>query len=335
MCGVIAEGVVNVRKLKLEDVAKHAGVSPTTVSRVLNNRGSISEKTRKNVNDAIEYLGYYPNEVARSLHGSKTNLIGVLLPNVSNPFYGEIATELENELAKHKYKVLLCNTNNDLEKETNYLKMLLSNQVDGIITGSRNFPSEIYQKANLAIVAIDRFVSSEVPNVRSDNYMGACLATEYLIEKKCKKIALFTGSPEGEIKKGDYRAQGYLDTINKHNREALVFMVSFDADETYQRKKVAECLDLHPDLDGIFATGDILAGIVNSIARKKNKEPEIVGYDGTEAFLSFCGNVSTIRQPVKEMAKVATDVIMDIIADEFTDEKREFVLPVSFVERSY
>lgn len=323
------------KKLKLEDVAERAGVSPTTVSRILNDRGSISDKTRKKVNDAIEELGYFPNEIARSLYGNKTNLIGVLLPNVSNPFYGELATEIEEVLSKHGYKILLCNTNNDLEKETEYLKMLLANQVDGIITGSRNFPSAIYQKTNLAIVSLDRFVSSEVPNVRSDNYAGACLATEYLLRRNCKEIALFVGSPEGEIKRGDHRAKGYMDTMKAHNRETLVFKVSFDADEAYQREKVGECLELHPDIDGAFATGDMLAGIVNTVSRQKGKEIEIVGYDGTDAFLSFCGNVSTIRQPVKEMAKVAVDVILGIIAGSYQEEKREHVLPVRLIERSY
>jgi len=89
-----------------------------------------------------------------------------------NPFSGEMTTKLENLLAKKNYKVLICNTQNNLEKETNYLKMLLANQVDGIIVGSHNEPSAIYQQARLPIVSIDRYVSDKVPIVRSDNYNG-------------------------------------------------------------------------------------------------------------------------------------------------------------------
>ena len=322
-------------KVRLEDVAEYANVSPTTVSRVLNDRGPISDKTRKKVNDAIEELGYFPNEIARSLYGNKSNLIGVLFPNVSNPFYSEMVTELEKILADMDYKVLLCNTYNNLEKETKYLKMLLSNQVDGIIVGSRNHPSEIYQKANLPIVAIDRFVSSEVPNVRSDNYQGACLATEYLLNKNCQKIVLFTGSPEEEIKRGDNRLKGYVDTITKNKREPFIFQVSFDEDDIFQKRKVKEYLDGHPDIDGAFATGDTLAGILNTAARQRVQKIEIVGYDGTDTFLNFCGDISTIKQPIKEMAQAAIDVMLDIVAGNYQGKNREIILPIQLIEKKY
>ena len=322
-------------KVRLEDVAEYADVSPTTVSRVLNNRGSISDKTRKKVNDAIEELGYFPNEIARSLYGNKTKIIGVLFPNVTNPFYGEMVTEIEKILASKGYKVLICNTNNNLEKETTYLKMLLSNQVDGIIVGSRNHPSEIYQKANLPIVAIDRFVSNRVPIVRSDNYKGACLATEYLLSKNCKKIVLFTGSPEEEIKRGDYRIKGYLDTLKNHNHESFILKVSFDEDVDFQKRKVNEYLDLHPDIDGAFATGDTLAGIVNTLSCQRNKKIEIVGYDGTDTFLNFCGDISTIKQPIKEMAQVAIDIMLEAFSGSYPDESSEFILPVTLIKKIY
>ena len=322
-------------KVRLEDVAEYANVSPTTVSRVLNNRGPISDKTRKKVNDAIDELGYFPNEIARSLYGNKSNLVGVLFPNVSNPFYSEMVTELEKILSEMGYKVLLCNTYNNLEKETKYLKMLLSNQVDGIIVGSRNHPSEIYQKANLPIVAIDRFVSSEVPNVRSDNYHGACLATEYLLKKNCQKIVLFTGSPEEELKRGDDRVKGHIDTLTKNHRESFIFQVSFDEDEEFQKRKVKEYLAEHPDIDGAFATGDTLAGILNTMACQKGKNIEIVGYDGTDTFLNFCGDISTIRQPIKEMAQAAIDVMLDILDGNYQGKNREIIFPIQLIEKKY
>jgi LacI family sucrose operon transcriptional repressor len=322
-------------KIKLEDVAKFAGVSPTTVSRVLNNRGSISQKTRDKVNEAIEELGYFPNEIARSLHGNKTKLIGILFPNISNPFYGEMVNELERILAEKDYKVLICNTNNNADKETRYLKMLLANQVDGIIVGSRNLPSEIYQKANLPIVSIDRFVSEKVPIVRSDNYAGACLATKYLIDKKCKKIALFTGSQKEEILRGDARIKGYQDTIKEFGYQSYIFEVSFDEKEEVQKIKVSEYLEQNPDIDGVFATGDTLAGIISTIVNQEKKEIEIVGYDGTNTFLNFCGNISTIKQPIEEMAQIAINVMLEIIGGNIHGENQEFVLPVELKERIY
>ncbi|MCL2199221.1 MAG: LacI family transcriptional regulator [Defluviitaleaceae bacterium] len=322
-------------KVKLGDVAKKAGVSLTTVSRVLNNRGYISKETRKKVNDAMEELNYFPNEIARSLFGNKTNFVGLLFPNVTNPFYGEIVSELESTLASRGYKSLICNTYNNEEKESNYLKMVLANQVDGIIVGSRNRPSSIYQSANLPIVAIDRFVSSKVPIVRSDNYGGACLATEYLIEKECKNIVHFTGSSEEEIKKCDLRMQGYIDTMLKYGKTPRVMKASFDEDEVYQRCKVADYLSASPEIDGAFAAGDTLAGIIYACCKQKGIDMEIVGYDGASMFTGLCGGVSTIRQPIKKMARLATDILLDAIAGTYQEYDSEHVLPVELIKRSY
>jgi len=248
-------------KIKLEDVAKLAGVSPTTVSRVINNRGSISEKTRDKVSKAMDDLNYYPNEIARSLFVQKTNSIGILFPTLSDPFFGELATRIEQQLAAYNYKVLICNTNNHLEYETKYLRMLLANQVDGIIVGSHNTPSEIYQTANLPIVAIDRFVSTKVPNIRSDNYQGACLATQHLIDKGCKNIAILSGSNSLDVQYGDLRIKGYLDTIKNHQTRDYIHFVQFEQQIDIQKKETIHFLESYPEVDGVFATGDVLAGL--------------------------------------------------------------------------
>ncbi len=125
-------------KPKIEDVAKLAGVSPTTVSRVLNNRGYISEKTKTKVEAAMQELNYFPNDVARSLFNKRSHLIGLILPTTANPFFGELTFHIENYCAANGYKVLLCNSLNQVDKEERYLEMLLRNQVDGIIVGTHN-----------------------------------------------------------------------------------------------------------------------------------------------------------------------------------------------------
>ncbi|MCL1996994.1 MAG: LacI family transcriptional regulator [Defluviitaleaceae bacterium] len=321
-------------KAKLGDVAKHAGVSPTTVSRALNNRGYMSDKTKERINKAMQELNYFPNEVARSLHGGKTNLVGLLFPNVTNPFYGEIVTEIENALGQRGYKSLLCNTYNNPKQEEQYLNMLLANQVDGIIVGSRTKPSNVYQKANLAVVAIDRIISAKVPIVRSDNYAGACLATQYLIDQKFKRIALFTGSSKEEIEKGDLRVEGYIDTTKKHNLPQTICHIDFEQEDMYQKQRVLQFLTQNPKTDAIFATGDVLAGIVQGCTQDLGLKIAIVGYDGSKVFQNLCTNISTIRQPIEDMAKLAVDLTLDAIAGNFQKENKEFVLPVSLIKRS-
>jgi LacI family sucrose operon transcriptional repressor len=118
-------------KPKIQDVARLAGVSTTTVSRVLNNRGYISEETREKVNKAMKELNYFPNDVARSLFNKRTNLIGVILPTVSNPFFGELTFYIENICNSLGYKILLCNSLDNIDNEEKYLEMLMRNQVDG------------------------------------------------------------------------------------------------------------------------------------------------------------------------------------------------------------
>ncbi|MCL2279226.1 MAG: LacI family transcriptional regulator [Oscillospiraceae bacterium] len=322
-------------KVKLGDVAKQAGVSPTTVSRVLNNRGYISEETKTKVRDAMDTLNYFPNEVARSLFGNKTNLVGLLFPNVTNPFYGEMVSELESILSSQGYKALICNTFNNEKKEEEYLRMLLANQVDGIIVGSRNRPCDIYQSTNLPIVAIDRFVSEKIPIIRSDNYTGACLASEYLHEANCRNIVHVTGSTTQEMEKGDMRLRGYIDTMLKLEREPQIFQVGFDEDDDYQRLKVDEFLNLNPDTDGVFAAGDTLAGIINTCAKRKSLDIEIVGYDGTSTFLNLCGGISTIHQPINEMASIAVETLLGAISGVYCEDNKEYVLPVTFIKRRY
>ena len=323
-----------VKKIKLEDVAAAAGVSPTTVSRVLNNRGYISGKTRKRVEDAMDEAGYVPNEVARSLFASKTNIVGIIFPNTVNAFYGEMVTRLENYLSQEGYKVLLCNTDDEPEKEKEHLKMLQSSQVDGLIVGSRNNPGEVYSKAYRAIVSIDRYISDKAPNIRSDNYQGAMLAAEYLLKKECRQMALFVGSPPDELVRGDLRMKGFLDALLKHNRQATVCPVGFDKSEDIQRQLISRHLEERPDIDGIFATGDTLAAIINSTALQKNRHIEIVGFDGTKTFTTLCPHISTIAQPINDIAKTAVHVLTKMMAGQYKGIKDEYILPVKLIERT-
>ena len=155
--------------VKLTDVAAKAGCSVTTVSRVINNYGYISQKTRKKVHEAMKELNYQPNSVARSLQGKKTKLIGLIFPDVSNPFFGELVSKIEDQLFKHGYKTILCNAGNDKEKERTYLQMLMANQVDGIIAGAHNLGIEEYfDKGGVTIIEWAEMIEDVLPLERLD-----------------------------------------------------------------------------------------------------------------------------------------------------------------------
>ena len=175
---------------KLTDVAKLAGVSPTTVSRVINKKGYLSEKTIQKVNEAMRELGYKPNNLARSLQGKSAKLIGLIFPNISNVFYAELIDKLEHQLFKNGYKTIICNSEHDSEKEREYIEMLEANQVDGIISGSHNLGIEDYNRVTAPIISFDRNLSPDIPVVSSDNYAGGVLAAQTLVKTGAQSIIM-------------------------------------------------------------------------------------------------------------------------------------------------
>lgn len=202
--------------IKLTDVAKKAGVSPTTVSRVINNYGSLSQKTIDKVQAAMEELNYQPNSLARSLQGKNTQLIGVIFPTVSNPFFGELVDKLETTLFEQGYKTILCNSANNKEKERAYINMLAANRVDGIIAGAHNLGIKEYENIGLPIVSFDRYLSESIPIIGSDNFRGGYLATENLYLRGCRKIGILTGSLKSSSPTNG-RLEGYEQFLQKKN----------------------------------------------------------------------------------------------------------------------
>src|SRR5699024_6477494 len=317
-------------KPKLDDVAKLANVSKTTVSRVLNKRGYLSQETIDKVYDAMEKLNYQPNTVARQLYNKKTNIIGLLFPAVSNPFFGELVEELEKKLYSQGYKVIIGNSMNDPEKEKNYLNQLLSNQVDGLIVGTHNQNIQQYQNENLPIVAIDRIMNQDIPVIESDNYSGGKQATERLIQKGAKKIIHTTG-PDTLDTPANRRREAYEETMTYHGLQPIHDSVDFNISYTEKTGIFNQIFIDHPDVDGVFASNDVDALLIMQIAKKFNKNiPEdlfIVGYDGSKIMRNMFPNLTTIVQPIEEIANKALEVLN--LRLEKQETLSEYILPVS------
>ena len=200
---------------KLTDVAKLAGVSPTTVSRVINKKGYLSEKTIQKVNEAMRELGYKPNNLARSLQGKSAKLIGLIFPNISNVFYAELIDKLEHQLFKNGYKTIICNSEHDSEKEREYIEMLEANQVDGIISGSHNLGIEDYNRVTAPIISFDRNLSPDIPVVSSDNYAGGVLAAQtFSQDRRPVHIIMITGNDNSNSPTG-LRHAGFASVLSK------------------------------------------------------------------------------------------------------------------------
>lgn len=325
---------------KITDVAKKAGVSVTTVSRVLNNRGYISEETRKKVFQAMKDINYKPNELARSLYKKKSNMIGLIVPIVSHPFFAELSFHLEHYAYNKGYKLLLCNSNRDITKEKKYIEMLKMHQVEGIIMGSHVLEVEEYLNLDLPIVAFDRTLSNNIPIVSSDNVMGGKLASGLLIKKKCTNLVYIYGGIDGPHHKSllaSERYQGFLDGVNlsKNDQISLSTHELNTSDTEEMVNEIINFLKTNSNIDGVFASSDIIAATVIRACHRLNKkipnEIKIIGYDNIELSALISPSLTTINQPIKKMSELT----IELLSQQIKGEKVSMVnsVPVTLIER--
>lgn len=314
---------------KLEDVAAAAGVSKTTVSRVLNHRGYLSEKTIAKVQKAMQELDYRPNIIAQQLYKQRTDLVGMIFPTVDNPFFSQLEAEMERQLYRNGYKVLIGNSQNDPAKEENYLQQLLTHQVDGLIVGTQNRGLIGYQHANLPVVAIDQVVGKNIPVVSSDNYQGGLLATQRLLDDGCRHI-IHTNGPLGLDTPTQKRREAYEHLMTKNNLPAITYHLDFNISTIDKERVFRRIFEEHPEVDGIFAANDTDASTIINLASEYGKRiPEdlkIVGYDGSNVTRLLLPGLTTIQQPIDEMADLAVQLLQARINGQ---NVKSVVLPVT------
>ncbi|WP_130859077.1 LacI family DNA-binding transcriptional regulator [Gracilibacillus phocaeensis] len=306
----------------IKDVAKKAGVSVTTVSRVINNRGYISKETRTKVDQAMIELDYFPNQIARALQQNQSYVIGVLVPDSSHPFFAELVKIIETSAHQANYKILLCNSGGDANKEAKYISLLRENRVDGIVMCSHSLEIEEYQKVNLPIVSFDRIISNNIPYIGSDNFRGGEMATQHLIDKGCQQLLHISGTlDEGFLT--NRRTDAFKLTCMKHEIPFHIVegernQMSFDYYMDFIEKEISQHLS---SVDGVFCSSDLAAYALYTYAVNSDiKVPDdlkIIGYD-YHAFTRILQDpkITTIAQPIQRMAKVICATIIRMIEDE-------------------
>ncbi|KAF1297809.1 LacI family transcriptional regulator [Enterococcus sp. JM4C] len=321
--------------VKLTDVAKKAGVSPTTVSRVINNYGSLSQKTIDKVNLAMKELNYQPNSLARSLQGKNTQLIGLIFPTVAHPFFGELVERIESKLFDLGYRAILCDSANNKEKERHYLNMLAANKVDGIIAGAHNLGISEYEDIELPIVSFDRYLADNIPIIGSDNFQGGYLATETLYMRGARKIAMLTGSQESDSPT-NYRLNGYLKFLEEQQLEPKVFHLQSTARSTTLKNLEIKRILESEEIDSLFCTDDLTAILAyNQCQQLGIKVPEqlkIIGYDGTKFVQNYFPQLSTIAQPLADYAEILVDLLLQRIQVPDKPLEKNYLLPVKLIQ---
>jgi len=313
----------------MNDVAKLAGVSVGSVSNVLNGV-NVKPSTLKKVTKAVEKLQYEPNNLARSFKMNQTNTIALVLPSIWHPFFSSIAFYVEQIAEKTGYHVFLCNSNNNIETEVNYIEMLRKNKVDGIIAITYS-DIDSYVEGGLPFVSIDRHFNEDISIVSSDNYGGGRLAAKTLIEKGSKNL-LFVGSHNIVSNETMRRREGFESYCKEKNVECQII----DLLEPHNdfRKELKRAMQIYPDIDGIFAINDFVAldiiEILSSLGKEVLTDYQLIGFDGVKMSLERDYQVSTIVQPTEDIANNAFELLIKKIKD--PNYHNQIILPVQFME---
>ena len=314
----------------MKDVAALAKVGVGTVSRVLNSSGSVKESTRRKVEAAMKELNYIPNAYARGLKMNKTNTVALIIPTIWHPFFSEFAYYVESNLAKHKYKMLLCNSDVSSDKELEYIQMVQENKVDGII-GITYSDLDNFVSSHLPFVTIDRHFKEETVCVTSDNFHAGQLAVEKLVEKGCHKLG-YIGTHSRFPTETTKRRNGF----EKQAKQSGIPYAIYDGQDPVieLKQEIRTFFEENPDVDGIFAHTDFIAldilEVLEEMKRNVPEEVQIIGCDGIKMESGRRQIVSTIRQPVDLMAKAAVEKIIQVIDGESVRTK--ITLPVHYVE---
>ena len=317
----------------MADVAKEAGVALGTVSRVVNGE-QVGEAFREKVLAAIDRLGYKYNSSGRALRTDETNTVAVIMPNADNPFFGLLIHHICLALGKRKCRMLLCLTENDRARETELIQMAQQNRVDGII--SLTYNPDLVIPENIPLVTIDRFFSVSVPCIAADNFSGGVMAAKKLRELGCTRVAFLRAASElpTEPKK---RKDGFVSACVEMG---LPFEVKAIVEEKDSFSEFDRFLQEHMsggrlEFDGLFIGTDSLAWIIIKKLRELGvrvpEDVQVIGFDGIRMFGNQEYAVSTIVQPVAEIAETC---VHTVLSRHFSNVPSLIILPVSYAKGS-
>ena len=304
------------------DVAALAEVSTATVSRVVNNSGYVDPVLVDRVNTAIKKLKYQPNLVARAFRTQATSVIALVIPDIENQFFTSICRGLEDAAIEAGYSVMICNTDEDIEKENEYLAMLASQNVAGIVispVSSKYTDVQVVLDRNIQIVSVGRTLPIKADSVHVDNRKGGHLATSHLIESGYKKIACITG--ERGTSSAEERLLGYKDALSEAAIEIdNSFQIYTDFKDRGGYDGVKKLLSLTNPPDAIFTTNNrMTAGAFQALKELKVQVPEkvgLIGFDEIPWGDIVTPSISTVSQPTRQMGMAAAKKLLSRLNSE-------------------
>ena len=319
------------------DVAREAGVSMATVSRVVNGNKNVKENTRKKVLEVIDRLDYRPNAVARGLASKRTTTVGVVIPDITNTYFAALAKGIDDIAEMYKYNIVLANSDEDDEKEVAVVNTLFSKQVDGIIFMgyhlTEKIRSEFSRSRTPVVLAGTVDVEHQLPSVNIDYKNATADAVRHLL-KHNKKIAFVSGPLVDDIN-GKIRLVGYKDALKEagvNYSEGLVFESKYRYDDGYA---LAERLVSSKATAAIVTGDELAAGLLNGLADHGISVPEdfeIITSDDSQIARFTRPSLTTIAQPLYDLGAISMRMLTKIMHKEELEE-REVLLPHGLTER--
>lgn len=326
--------------LTVYDIAKMAGVSVATVSRVLNNSDRVAESTKEKIKTIIDKYDFKPNEVARSLCKKETKLIGSVLPDITNPYYSMVVLEAERYALKRGYTMSICNTFCNSSNACRAIKTMAERQVDGIIYmgGERRIEPCLLDtvrnySSRIPFVLINwKIEDSKCYNVRSDENQGFQMALNEVIRKQYKDVALIAGCESVLFK--DSKIKLYKEAVQKgYFKEEIIYITQYTLVEGMEA--MLKLLDRPKRPQAVIAVNDILAiGAINGCYRRGLRVPEdiaVIGYDNITYTESLYPTITTVAHDYNKIAKQAVSIITDKALQK--SGVRDYVFPMELIRR--
>jgi len=320
----------------IRDVAERAGVSVATVSLVLNNKNvSLSQKTKEKVRQVIQELNYTPNQLAVGLITKKTKVLGLIIPDNCNDFFASLSKDIELATRQYGYGVIYGNTNNDSQRDLEYMKMFRDRQVDGIILVKSASQEEIeekalsfIQKSSIPVITIDRKLQdSKVRAVMLNHFKGGYLATRHLLKLGHTRIGAYTGPHS--LPSSNERLEGYRSALAEAN---IPFDNELVFEGNYQMGLESEAMRhlLNKRVSAIFCFNDLMAAGLYREARSLGlsipDDLSVVGFDNVSFSEIIYPPLTTIGQPVRQMSECAVKTLIDIINQGQPEDPRSVYL---------
>lgn len=315
--------------LSIVDVAKAAGVSTATVSRVLHDKGSVKPETKKMVMDVIKELNYSPNALAQQMRTQKTKTVIVIVPDISNTFFSEILFGIEECAQKYDYQILIADMHEQPHVEKYYFKAIQQHTVDGIISLSANVAKSLLEQVAEQypiVVACQYLDNYNVPNVTIDNISAAKAITTHLISLGYRNIAHITGQPSQLLYRD--RFNGYLSALSENGLSLDLELVRYGKSsikDGYEQMKWL--LDSGKKIDAVFAAGDVMAfGAIMALKEAGLTVPDdcaVVGFDDIEMSSFWEPKLTTVRQPKKKIGETAFLKLLKLMTNQPLDKIQE------------